>query len=53
MHTAVSAEQVLRQFVRGAGPLLARAAQISEVLRAAALTAPNFASSSTATTSSR
>ncbi len=40
MQTAVSAEQVLRLFVRGAGPLLARAAQISEVLRAAALTDP-------------
>jgi len=40
MQDAASAEQVLRQFVRGAGPLLARAAQISEVLRAAALTDP-------------
>lgn len=33
-------DQVLRHFVRGAGPLLARAAPISEVLRAAALTDP-------------
>lgn len=40
MEDAASAEQVLRQFVRGAGPVLARAARISEVLRAAALTDP-------------
>ena len=40
MHTAPSAEEVLRRFVRGAGPLLARASRISEVLRAAALTDP-------------
>lgn len=40
MHDAVSAEEVLRQFVRGAGAVLARAARISEVLRAAALADP-------------
>lgn len=40
LHTAPSAEEILRQFVRGAGELLARAARISEVLRAAALTDP-------------
>lgn len=40
MHAAPDAHQVLRQFVRGAGPLLARAARISEVMRAAALTDP-------------
>ena len=40
MHAATSAEEVLREFVRGAGGLLARAARISEVLRAAALTDP-------------
>lgn len=40
MHAAKDADQVLRHFVRGAGPLLARAAPISEVLRAAALTDP-------------
>ena len=40
MHNADTAEEVLRHFVRGAGPLLARAAQISEVLRAAALADP-------------
>lgn len=40
MNNADTAEEVLRQFVRGAGPLLARAAQISEVLRAAALADP-------------
>ncbi len=42
MHDAVSAEEVLRQFVQGAGPVLARAAQISEVLRAAALADPEL-----------
>lgn len=40
MNNADTAEEVLRHFVRGAGPLLARAAQISEVLRAAALADP-------------
>lgn len=40
MDAADSADDVLRHFVRGVGPLLARAAGISEVLRAAALTDP-------------
>lgn len=40
MHAAPSADLALRHFVRGAGPLLARAAGISEILRAAALDDP-------------
>jgi len=38
LRAADSADHVLRHFVRGVGPILARAACISEVLRAAALT---------------
>lgn len=40
MERAATPDGVLRQFVRGAGPLLARAAPIAEIVRAAALTDP-------------
>ena len=38
MAAAPTADEALRIFVRGAGPLFARASRISEILRAAALT---------------
>ncbi len=40
MQSAATATEALRRFVRGAAPLYERAAAISEVLRAAALTDP-------------
>lgn len=41
MESARTADEALRSFVRGAAPLFERAALISEVLRAAALTDPD------------